>query len=295
MIAGFFVANYFAARIIKRHPEYSSYNSFISCIEESRGGNEMSFMKKMLSSIGIGSAKVDAQLHQDELRAGEKVTGDVVITGGNVEQEISSIYLAVMTTYEKEVDDNKVKKDAVVGQFKISEGLTLQTSETKSIPFEFTLPVDSPISIGNCKVWLQTGLDIKNAVDPSDRDYINVLPSVMASRVLEAIESIGFSIKSVKNEEAPYKIRKRLPFVQEFEFYPTTGQFRGKLDELEAILFLSENSCELLLEIDRKARGVGGFLAEVLDADETLVRLQFANEDVATIKDTIESTIVSYS
>jgi sporulation-control protein len=255
----------------------------------------MSFMKKMLSSIGIGSAKVDAQLHQDELRAGEKVTGDVVITGGNLDQEISSIYLAVMTTYEKEVNDNKVKKDAVVGQFKISEGLMIKASETESIPFEFELPVDTPVSIGNSKVWLQTGLDIKNAVDPSDRDYVHVLPSKRANNVLNAIRALGFSIKNVKNEEAPYKIRKRLPFVQEFEFYPVSGQFRGKLDELEAIFFQTEEGCELLLEIDRKARGLGGFLAEMLDADETIVRLSFTNEDEATITATIESAIVSYS
>ncbi|OZM56351.1 sporulation protein SpoOM [Lottiidibacillus patelloidae] len=251
----------------------------------------MSFMKKMLSSIGIGSAKVDTQLHQAEMRAGETITGDVVITGGNVEQEVSSIYLAVMTTYEKEVDDNKVTNHATVDKFKVSEEFIIQANETKTIPFEITLPSDTPITIGNCKVWLQTGLDIKNAVDPSDRDYVRVLPNIMAEKVLDAIESLGFTIRKVKNEEAPYKLRKRLPFVQEFEFYPTSGSFRGKLDELEAIFFFSNTNCELLLEIDRKAKGIGGFLSEMLDTDETIVKLSFTNEDVNEVKNIIETTI----
>jgi sporulation-control protein len=251
----------------------------------------MSFMKKMLSSIGIGAAKVDAQLHQDEFRAGEPISGDVVITGGNVDQEISAIYLAVMTTFEKEVDDNNFTSEVVVDKFQISENMTIQATETKNIPFEIKLPADTPVTIGNCKVWLQTGLDIKNAVDPSDRDYVRVLPNIMAEKVLQAIESLGFSIRKVKNEEAPYKIRRRLPFVQEFEFYPSAGSFRGKLDELEAIFFLSDNECQLLLEIDRKARGLGGFLSEMLDTDETIVKLSFSNEDVSEIKDIIEETI----
>lgn len=46
----------------------------------------------------------------------------------------------------------------------------------KEIDFQFLLPVHTPPTIGKTKVWIQTGLDVPNAVDPKDRDYINVEP-----------------------------------------------------------------------------------------------------------------------
>ena len=60
----------------------------------------MSFVNKLLASVGIGSATVDTKIFRSELVPGEKVEGIVQIRGGNVEQEIDSIYLSLYTTYE---------------------------------------------------------------------------------------------------------------------------------------------------------------------------------------------------
>jgi len=62
---------------------------------------------KMLSSFGIGSAKVDTKLHKNSYIAGEELTCVVEITGGKVEQKIDEIYLSVKTKYIKERDDKK--------------------------------------------------------------------------------------------------------------------------------------------------------------------------------------------
>ncbi|KRF11152.1 sporulation protein [Paenibacillus sp. Soil787] len=40
--------------------------------------------------------------------------------------------------------------------------------------FEFVLPHETPISIGVSPIWVRTGLDIDNAIDPSDRNDIEV-------------------------------------------------------------------------------------------------------------------------
>jgi sporulation-control protein len=61
------------------------------------------------------------------------------------------------------------------------------------------------------------------------------------------------------------------PFVQEFEFRPF-GNYRGRLDELEVVFALQSNQLEVFLEIDRRARGFGGFLAEAFDMDECYFR-----------------------
>ena len=63
----------------------------------------MSIFNKVLASVGIGSAKVDTVLEKNLYTAGETVYGKVVIQGGNTEQEIDSINLALKTKYLKEI------------------------------------------------------------------------------------------------------------------------------------------------------------------------------------------------
>ena len=113
---------------------------------------------------------------------------------------------------------------------------------------------------------------------------------------IQYLRDLGFNLRKVENEAAPYHLRKRLPFVQEFEFYPTGGQFRGKLDELEVVISnISNHGVELLLEVDRRARGLGGFLSEALEIDESMVKVMITQGDQASISRTLENVIQRYS
>lgn len=91
----------------------------------------MALFNKILARIGIGAARVDAKLVNDEFRAGEKIEGIVEVYGGNVEQTIDRIYLRLFTSYVKEVDDKKVKQDIQLNVFKINEPFTIQPAEKK--------------------------------------------------------------------------------------------------------------------------------------------------------------------
>jgi sporulation-control protein len=256
----------------------------------------MSFFQKMLASIGVGSARVDTRLEKSTFIPGEKVNGIVVVKGGNIEQTIGKIYLSVMTHYIKETDDKKYVKQAVLHKEKINQPFTIQANETKEIPFSFRLPFDTPITVGKTKVWVQTGLEIRNAMDPSDSDYIEVLPTPLMNAVLASVKELGFHLRKAECEEVPFRLRKRLPFVQEFEFFPQRGSFRGKLDEIEIIF--SENdgdSLEIFLQIDRRPRGLGGLLAEALELDESFVRLKFFEKDIPAVKERIRQNIERYS
>lgn len=255
----------------------------------------MSFFNKMFASIGIGAAKVDTKLTTDTFKAGETVEGIVEIIGGNVEQKIDEIYLTVFSTYIKEDDDQKYTKQAEIMKVKINEPFTISARETKVIPFHFTLPYDTPVTIGASRVWIHTGLDIKGAIDPQDKDYIEVHPNTLMEKVLTSLHQLGFKLRQVENEEAPLRLRKRLPFLQEFEFYPTSGKFNGKLDELEVVFLpINENELELLMEIDRKARGLTGLFAEAFDLDETLVKVRITKEDISHMELKLSSTIEKF-
>ncbi|MGD6871432.1 sporulation protein [Sutcliffiella horikoshii] len=255
----------------------------------------MSFFNKALASVGIGAAKVDTKLVESSFVSGEEIRGIVEITGGSVEQQIDEIYLTLLTNYIKESNDTKVHKQAVLEKKKIVDPFVIGVNETKEIPFTITLPHDTPVSMGNTKVWLQTGLDIKNAVDPSDKDVVQVKPSPLISTILSAAEQLGFRLRKVECEAAPYRWKNHFPFIQEFEFVPTSGPFRGKLDEIEMI-FSNNNgsSVELILQVDRKVRGIGSFLSEALEMDETFIKLRVTNQDIPGFKQQLESTIRRY-
>lgn len=256
----------------------------------------MSLFNKLFSSIGIGSARVDTKLTTDQLRAGEKVTGVVEIVGGNMEQQIDAIYLSLMTTYIKESNDRKINKQAIIEKIKIVEPFMIGSNARREVPFSIVLPLDTPATLGRTKVWIHTGLDIKNAIDPSDKDYISVSPSPLAAGVLNAIYDLGFSLRKVDCEAAPYRLRRRLPFVQEFEFVPTSGSYRGRLDEVEVMFFpQSEHKLEIIMQVDRRARGLSSLLAEAMDMDETFVNFTVTTDDLSNLKSKINQLISRYS
>ena len=256
----------------------------------------MSFFNKMLASIGIGSSKVDTKLTKSSYEAGEIIRGEVEIYGGNVEQQIDAIYLTLYTTYIKEIEDTKYTSKAPIENYRVSEPFTIQANERKSIPFSFQLPYDMPATVGSTRVWVKTELDIRSGADSEDKDYIEIHPSKIAASVLNEVQNLGFRLRKAECEKASYRYTSKYPFIQEFEYVPVSGPFRGLLDELE-IVFLSqaENQVEILMQVDRRARGFGGFLAEAFDADESHVRLSISSNDLANLRQKLEQTISRYS
>lgn len=257
---------------------------------------KMSLFNKVFASVGIGSATVDTKLERDTLIPGEEVKGIVEVRGGSVEQQIDAIYLSLYTTYLKESDEKKYSVNSLIDQVRLNEPFLIKSQETKQIPFSFKLPIDTPISLGRTKIWVATGLDIKNAVDPTDKDFIKVVPNPLMEAVLNAVNDLGFRLREAECEEAPYRLRKRLPFVQEFEFVPITGSYKGRLDELEIVFFPSSNSItDIYMQVDRKARGLGGFLAEALEMDESHVHFTVSSGDLPSLREKINATIQKFA
>ncbi|GAB4183961.1 MAG: sporulation protein [Coleofasciculaceae cyanobacterium] len=251
--------------------------------------------KKLLAKVGIGAATVDTRLYNDALVPGEMIEGEVYITGGDVSQDIDDIYISVVTQYKREVEDSTVTEECKLLKYCLSERFSLQPKEEKVIPFSFPIPEETPLTIGNQPVYLRTGLDISTAIDPKDTDYIQVYPHPLMQAVLNALEHLGFQLYKVDCEYNPH-FGGRYPFVQEFEFRPV-GKYQGHLDELEVIFSLYSNALDVFLEIDKRARGFGGFLAEAFDMDERYMRFQvtpdYLEDSVGELEAMIDDIIQS--
>ncbi|GAB7386350.1 sporulation protein [Bacillaceae bacterium] len=232
----------------------------------------MNLFKKILASIGIGSAKVDTVLTQPEVRVGETLAGEIHIAGGEVEQSIAQIYMTLFTHYYHETDDRKTKQRAVLTSFKASGPLTVNPGEKRSIPFSFTVPYHTPVTIGKQQVYLSTGLDIDMAVDPTDLDPVIVRPDPLVARLFAEMDDMGFR-HSHDSGICKYqkRFRSQVPFVQEFEWKPTR-MFRNELDEIEMIFDVRPEGVDVLMQVDKRARGLVSLLEEALDLDERYVR-----------------------
>ncbi len=242
----------------------------------------MSFFKKTLASFGIGSAKVDSVLQQEFLVPGGKINIKIHVYGGSTDQEIDNIDLKLYSQYVEEVIDTsgnderqnrtkRVKVKYALASWTLPYAFTIESGKEREFDVELDVPLNTPVTIGDAKVWLETGLDISMAVDPSDKDVLTVRPEPILDGIFTTLEDQGLRIRQVECEAAK---GFELPFVQEFEFVPTTGPFHGRWRELEIIAYRDENKLSLWFEIDRQKKGLGGLVASLLGTSELKRQLE---------------------
>ncbi|MBU2892478.1 sporulation protein [Colwellia sp. D2M02] len=223
--------------------------------------------KKILASVGIGKAKIDAVLLSDTLQAGQKFDIEVIITGGDVEQELNAIELAIMAQAkaEKNVGDEDVsyQKNLVLQHWNQELNLTIKPNETITRQFSLLLHPETPAtelfgrSLG--KVWLKTGLDIKSGIDGSDKDHLVILPSATQLAVLDVISDSGYSLFKVDIEAGGVRtnnFQSHLPCYQEYEFKPQSRSFFSA-KELEVTFVDNGAETGVLIEVDRAFLGDG--------------------------------------
>lgn len=231
--------------------------------------------RKVLSSIGIGSARVDLVLSKSKYVAGEAIIGELRVAGGMLDQRVNEVYIKLLLSSRFRKDDRiqQVTKEfdheTITAGFDITAG-----NKRQPIPVRYTLPEDIPLSTSATKYYLITGLDVSLAIDPKDSDQIEVLPGRRQAIVMQAIEKeLGFRRKQYTGE---FNGR-----VQEFEYYPTSFM-RGKLNELEVVYLPQEEGIRLYLQIDKRARGLVGMLASNWDLNERHVSVLIPNGQITT-------------
>lgn len=267
----------------------------------------MSIFKKILSSVGIGSAKVDTVLEDDEFYPGDEIDAVVKIKGGSVEQSIEGLYLTINATYESvvmvpgdeeedgEMTEEEVVRTAQLAKIQVSDPFTIGPGEEKEISISFDLPYYTPLTMGKTKVWIATGLDIERAIDPKDRDEIDVIPGPLVSAFFNALAELGFEMVEADCEEVERRSSDDLPFFQEFEFKAFSGPFKGRVSELEVVFFVEADAVEAYLDLDRKQKGLGGLIGLLLGGETgektARARLSFGEEDLDGLKDRLEDII----
>jgi sporulation-control protein len=218
--------------------------------------------KSLFKKLGFGNVSVDARLG-GAVQQGGVLQGEVVIAGADEAATIDELYLRVVCEYTRESDDYNTTEKSTLVDYKLFDRLTVQAKEQKSVPFSIQMPFETPVTtMGFNRVYLQTTAETSAIFDPNDTDHLEVHPHPYTQQVLNAVQTVGFSLYKVDCEYAP-RFGGRFPFVQEFEFTPT-GEFRGRLDELEAYIRPNQNGVEIVFQIDKR----GGIFSEYFGTDE---------------------------
>ncbi|MFC4356900.1 sporulation protein [Halobium salinum] len=241
-------------------------------------------MKKVLASIGIGNATVDTVLPTDSVVPGETVDAEVHVVGGNADQTVDAVRFEVETRVRTEDGYD----DVDVGRLTLTDGFTVEAGAEKTIPATVEIPFHTPVTLGNVDVWVETELDIARAVDPEDRDSLDVRPTPRMRALFDAMERLGFRLHTADCEADPYgRYVSGRRFVQEFEYRPDGGAFAGRLDEVELVLDPGPDALTAYAEVDRR----GGLLSELADADESRTELTVTTTDVDRLVDDVEATL----
>lgn len=224
-------------------------------------------LRKLLASVGIGKAKVDTILLNEQLIAGSSFDIEVIITGGEIAQHINGIELAIMAEAKSETDIGEQEvtynKSVVLQHWQQCLNFTIGANETVSHQFTLDLHPETPATQlfdqRISKVWLQTGLDIKSGIDGNDKDGLIILPSPTQMAVLEVISDSGYRLFKVDIEAGGIhanNFQSHLPCYQEYEFKPESRSFFGA-KELEVTFIDNGSSTGVLIEIDRAFLGDG--------------------------------------
>lgn len=131
--------------------------------------------EKILSSIGIGSAKVNTVLLEKKIERGKEIRGEVHIFGGKTEQKISKIYIHIDSEFHKDDDDTTEFREVTepILEIQITDMIDIKPLEEKVIPFSFFLPYYVPVTFGNQKITIQTEMYINFINHPvEDHDFI---------------------------------------------------------------------------------------------------------------------------
>ncbi|WP_299584635.1 sporulation protein [uncultured Microbulbifer sp.] len=213
--------------------------------------------QKLKASLGIGAAKVDTVLESSSVFQGEIIRGDIHILGGDVEQAIEAISVKVCTEVKVETDNGINYSDFVLDAVQVVDTFTIGVGENRKLRFEIKLNDEVPITVlrarkNQCRVWLETALDIDFALDPKDRDYLEVKPLPVVADIIAMIEQSGFSLVKTDVEKGYLRggsFSSRSGCYQEIEF--KGGSFLGA-KEIELSFTLDAGTIHCLAEIDRK-------------------------------------------
>jgi sporulation-control protein len=218
--------------------------------------------QKVLASFGQGGAKVDAQLMNRSVQPGGPLRGQVMLVGGQVDQEVEGLGITLLARVEQTGEHGAVEVvDSPFQNVNLASNAVVRAGQQLTVPFEIQLPWETPVTtvlgkhLTGMAIGLQTNLNLSGSVvDPQDIDAVAIEPLPAQHRVLDALSRLGFTFRTAALEKSKITgLDQQLPFYQEIRLAPSPA-FAPAFNEI-AVTFLAKSAnMQVVLDVDKRVR-----------------------------------------
>ena len=240
-------------------------------------------MSTLIQRFGIGAAEVDLKLPSTEVYPGEVVEATIEVDGGSAKQEIEGfdIEMRVQVDYEHE---HKIRHEPIAEMY-VGGRLAIYPGKQKTKTVELQIPYGTPLASERTSVWLDTSLDIDWALDPSDRDTLEVIPSTRQEVLFGAFEipgyeHVGSASRLTTSNAFDWGCIQRLDFrppADEEVYFETLGVIWRMTDEKVDLIFKPDGE-RLLWSLIKGFQGEVT-LQEFKGIDASLTTLTYEYDD----------------
>ncbi|MBX7268374.1 sporulation protein [Micromonospora sp. Llam7] len=200
---------------------------------------------------------VQTVLANPSTRPGLRLPGRVNLVAGSVDVPVFHVRLGLVSTVEP--DDPEAPRGLVqFHQAQVAGALVLRAGRARSIPFEFPLPWETPVTtlggvpLLSLRMGLRTEVAIEPAVDQGAMVPVFVHPLPTQQHVLAALAALGFRVRQSGLVDGRLPgVEQTLPVHQRWGFW-VGPLYAGPITELEVIFVANPAGLEVILWCDRR-------------------------------------------
>lgn len=225
--------------------------------------------QKVMASFGQGGATVDARILDRHVLPGGTLRGEVLLTGGQVDQEVDSLGITLLARVERSGGNERGTEPTLVDlpfqNVHLAGRELVRAGGRVTVPFEVRMPWETPITtvfgkyLTGMAVGLQTNLNLaRTVVDPQDVDAIPIEPVPAQHRILDAMSRLGFQFRSANLvKDRLDGADQQLPFFQEINFVPSPS-FATVFNEVAVSFLARQRDVQVVLDVNKRVRVAKG-------------------------------------
>ncbi|MPZ84459.1 MAG: sporulation protein [Actinophytocola sp.] len=223
--------------------------------------------QKVMATFGQGGATVDARILDRHVRPGGTLHGEVLLAGGQVDQEVESLAVTLLARVERESANGAAPEvvDLPFQNVQLAGRELVRSGAQIKVPFEVQMPWETPVTtvfgkyLTGMAVGLQTNLNLsRTVVDPQDVDAIPIEPVPAQHRLLDAMSRLGFQFREANLvKERVDGADQQLPFFQEIDFAPSPA-FAKAFNEVAVTFLARPRDVQVILDVDKRVRVAKG-------------------------------------
>ncbi|MEV6811862.1 sporulation protein [Micromonospora sp. NPDC051296] len=200
---------------------------------------------------------VRTALANPSTRPGLRLPGRVTLLAGSVDVPVYHVRLGLVSTVEPD-DPEEPRRLVQFHQAQVAGALVLRAGRGRSIPFEFPLPWETPVTtfggvpLLSLRMGLRTEVAIEPALDQGAMVPLFVHPLPTQQHILAALDTLGFSVRQAGLVDGVLPgVEQTLPLHQRWGFW-VGPLYAGPITELEVIFVANSAGLEVIFWCDRR-------------------------------------------